>query len=267
MPLQLDDFPTRPAVAFGSLWMATEWDDRLNRIDLDTGEIVARIAIPGGLRGVGGAIPDGPAASEGGVWVLSDATGLDRTLLRIDPATNTVAQTPPAPKGADVIAYGFGSLWVSHVPLQGEPGISRVDPATGGVLADIGITGGAFMIRVAFGSVWTSGVEPEAGVGDAPVTSGGGYERLNRIDPTTNTVVAKIPYAVLASEWHSDIAEAGGSLWISAKTALLVQIDPAQNRIVARYPPSTGGGGVAADGASVWFTAWDDGRLHRLPLR
>lgn len=258
VPLQLDDFPTRPAVAFGSLWMATEWNDQLNRIDLATGEIVARITIPGGLRGVGGAIPDGPAAAEDGVWVLSDATGLDRTLLRIDPATNTVARTLPAPRGADVVGYGFGALWVSHVPLQGGPGIYRVEPATGDVLADIEITGGAFMIRVAFGSVWTSGVEPDA--------ASGGYETLNRIDPATNAVVAKIPYAAVATEWHSDIAEAGGSLWISSKTALLVQIDPAQNRIVDRFVPSTGGGGVAADATSVWFTAWDDARLHRLPI-
>lgn len=265
VPLQLDRFPTRPAVAFGSVWMATEWNDQLHRIDVDSGEIVATIAIPGGLRGLGGSIPDGPAAAEDGIWVLSDASGLERTLLRIDPATNAVAQTLPAPEGADAIGYGFGSLWVTYL-LQGEPGIYRVDPRTGEMLADIEISGGAIMIRIAFGSVWTSGVEANTAGGTGVAFSGGGIETLNRIDPTTNTVVAKIPYAAVAPDWQSNIVEAGEYLWISSKTALLVKIDPAQNRIVDRLLPSTGGGGVATDGTSVWFTAWDDAQLHRLPL-
>ncbi|MEZ5260729.1 MAG: hypothetical protein R2755_02900 [Acidimicrobiales bacterium] len=187
-------------------------------------------------------------------------------LVRIDPSTNTIAQTMPAPRGADNLGYGFGTVGVSHVPLQGDFGIYRVDPTTGAVLADIAILGGPFKIRSAFGSMWTSGVEPDPGAVAGSPNGGALFETLNRIDPATNTVVAKIPYAAVAMDWHTDFVEAAGSLWISSKTALLVRIDPTQNRVVDRYLPSTGGGGVATDGQAVWFTGWDDAQLHRLPL-
>jgi hypothetical protein len=56
-------------------------------------------------------------------------------------------------------------------------------------------------------------------------------------------------------------------LWVRSERDLVVRIDPATNKVTARYGPPSGSGSVAADAAAVWVSAHDTSSLWRLPLR
>jgi serine/threonine protein kinase len=63
------------------------------------------------IFGSGGATTHAVAVGDGAVWV---ANGGDGTLMRIDPARNTVVKTIQVGKGVDGVAVGDGYVWVSR---------------------------------------------------------------------------------------------------------------------------------------------------------
>jgi DNA-binding beta-propeller fold protein YncE len=127
------------------------------------------------------------------------------------------------PEGDDVlggIAVGAGSAWVSHP--RGEAGsIIRIDLATNEVAAEIPLQGAAWRKRIAATDdvVWVA----SSGV-------------LERIDPTTNTVVASVE---LPDRSISAITADDAAVWmvtIGDDGGILVRIDPATNEITAEIP-------------------------------
>jgi hypothetical protein len=259
--LGMVDVPNRgtaeqPAVAFGSLWVTTDEDNKLWRIDAATGVVQASIDIPGEIIGLDLVNPINLTVGDGVIWVLTrDPSSTysgggpkqEPRFVRVDPTTNSVTGSIVAPPGAHMIGYGFGSLWTIAI---GGP-LIRVDPDTGAQLASLPMNF-AFMLRTGFGSIW--------------LDDGRAHETLLRVDPSTNTIVAEIPNADGQGFWRSDVAFGGGYLWTSSAAALLVKIDPQTNKIVARYGASTAGGGVAATDTDVWFTDWSTKKLYRLRL-
>jgi streptogramin lyase len=122
---------------FGSIWaMSCDYGSpKLVRIDTATAASVAEMPMPARL----------PAA----VWLLT--SGSPRQLLAIDPGTNTVARTLPAPDGAKAVRAGLGAVWVSVV----APGqVVRFDPASGEVTATIEVGQGASFLAVGPDAVW-----------------------------------------------------------------------------------------------------------------
>jgi YVTN family beta-propeller protein len=122
--IAVDRQPSGIAVAAGSVWVASALDDTVSRIDPASNRVVATIPIPGqgsalslaaaggsvwvsGSRGLGRIDPAGNrvtpvdvccgelAAGAGGLWV---ANGMDRTVLRVDPATGRVLARIPVPR-------------------------------------------------------------------------------------------------------------------------------------------------------------------------
>ena len=69
--------------------------------------------------------PSGITTGGGAVWV---ANGLDGTVSRIDPGTNTVVQTIDVGNDPLGIAYGAGSIWVANT---GDGTITRIDAESG----------------------------------------------------------------------------------------------------------------------------------------
>jgi virginiamycin B lyase len=158
--------PSGVAVGGGAVWVAT-WGaerSRVVRIDPAGNRVVATVPIPGqgsalslaaaggsvwvsGSRGLGRIDPAGNrvtpvdvccgelAAGAGGLWV---ANGMDRTVLRVDPATGRVLAripVPPAaaPEGPFGIAAAGGAVWVTSETSKPKPGdaslLWRVDAA------------------------------------------------------------------------------------------------------------------------------------------
>jgi virginiamycin B lyase len=225
---------------FGSLWAGDCGTQKLLRIDVVTGELVATIDLPfNGLPS-----ESSVAVGEDGVWMLSPGTQPD--LVRIDPATNEVAETFPAPTGATAVRAGGGSLWITRAQA-GQ--LLRVDPATGEELAEIDVSPESTFLAYGEGGVWTMGSTGE----------------VVHVDPMTNSVVALIDTG--GDVFHGDVAVGGGYVWARISDSLFAQIDPATDTVVARYgPPSEGSGGIDADDQAVWVSDYLGQTLWRLPL-
>jgi len=225
---------------FGSLWAGDCVDNTLLRIDLASGELVATIDLP--FAGIPG--ESSVAVGDDGIWMLS--TGTQPDLVRIDPATNEVADVFPAPSGAAAVRASDGSLWITR-SSAGQ--LLRVDPATGEELAEIDVAPGSAFLACGEGGVWTLGSTGE----------------VVHVDPATNSVVATIPTGGPVE--HGDVAVGGGYVWARISESLVAQIDPTTDTVVARYgPPSEGSGGVDADDEAVWISDYLSKTLWRLPL-
>ena len=228
---------------FDSLWVGDCVNNTIVRVDAATGEIAATIALPFDELPNESSV----AAGEGGVWVLSKRTYPLPDLVHIDPATNEVAETFPAPSEATAVRAGEGSLWVSRA---GTGQLIRVDPTTGEELAEIDVAPGSNFLAVGEGGVWTLGSETG---------------EVSHVDPATDTVVATIPVDE-GSVDGGDIAVGGGYVWARVSDSLVAQIDPATDTVIARYGPPSGSGSVAADEDAVWVSAHDVTTVWRLPL-
>ena len=93
--------PRGVAVGERAVWVTSEADDSVSRIDASSGAVTT---IPVGDG------PTGIAFGEGGVWVANSAEG---TVSRIDPETNEVVETIAVGNRPVGIAAGAGSVWVT----------------------------------------------------------------------------------------------------------------------------------------------------------
>lgn len=225
---------------FGSVWaMSCDYSSpKLVRIDAATGASTAEIPMPARLPA-----ESSLGAGEGAVWLLT--SGSPRQLLAVDPGTNTVARTLPAPEGATAVRAGLGAVWVS-IAAPGQ--VVRLDPTSGQVVATISVGPSASFLAVGPDAVWV--INPS----DATVS---------RVDPVTNTVTSTIKVSSGIS--GGDIA-ATNAVWVrGTDDALAVRIDPQVNTVVDRLGPLAGSGGVAITDTSVWLTAHDVQTVWRLP--
>lgn len=111
---------------FGSLWVTDPSSQDLTRLDPETGEVQATVAVD-----YGASFQD---VSDDSVWVMNNSLG---TVLRVDPATNSVvARVTVADGGVDGgdLTVGGGSVWAR----VSDALVVRVDPATNEVTARLG---------------------------------------------------------------------------------------------------------------------------------
>jgi DNA-binding beta-propeller fold protein YncE len=227
---------------FGSIWaMSCDYSSpKLVRIDAATGASTAEIPMPARLPA-----ESSVGAGEGAVWLLT--TGSPRQLLAVDPGTNTVARTLPAPDGAKAVRAGFGAVWVS-IAAPGQ--LVRLDPASGQVVATIKVGPSASFLTIGPDAVWV--------IGPSEAT-------VSRVDPATNTVTATIKVSSSAIS-GGDVAASEDAVWVrGTKDALAVRINPQANAVVDRLGPPAGSGGITITDTSVWITAHDVQSIWRLP--
>jgi hypothetical protein len=227
---------------FGSVWaMSCDFSaPKIVRIDATTGAATAEIPIPARLPS-----ESSLGAGEGAVWLLT--SGSPRQLLAVDPATDTVARTLPAPEGANAVRAGLGSVWVS-VSSPGQ--VVRIDPASGQVTAEVDVGKGASFLAIGPDAVWV------VNASDASVS---------RIDPATNTAVSTIKVSSGRIS-GGDIVASADAVWVRVTDdALAVRIDPRSNAVVDRLGPPAGSGGIAIADTSLWIAAHDVHTVWRLP--
>jgi virginiamycin B lyase len=156
---------------FGSVWaMSCDYGSpKLVRIDAATGASTAEIPMPARLPA-----ESSVGAGEGAVWLLT--SGSPRQLLAVDPGTNTVARTLPAPEGATAVRAGLGAVWV---PVATPGQVVRIDPASGQVVATINVGPNASFLAVGPDAVWVRvkddalavRIDPQANAGCRPTRS------------------------------------------------------------------------------------------------
>ena len=208
----------------------------------DRGRFAAVIPLPGASS---------MAVADGKLWVL----GAAGTVVRIDPATNTVVGKPlRLPADAEAIAVAQGALWVARVAPGdlGTPGkdtVTRIDLATGRTVATIPVGRAPLDLVATPGAVWAT-------------NSGGGGDSLARIDPQTNRLVGR-PVRTGASP--QSLAAGGGSLWVANHDAATVtRIELASGKVVANIPVSSEPHRVAYGAGAAWVGNWHDNSVSRI---
>jgi len=98
----------------GSVWVPTDAEGKISRIDPQTNEIIAEIEVEPGTFFL--------AFGEGALWAVASEENL---LQRIDPETNTVTGSVKLGEQPGFLAAGEGYVWVQE---QGDGTVAKVDP-------------------------------------------------------------------------------------------------------------------------------------------
>jgi virginiamycin B lyase len=143
-----------------SIWIITDKNGTLDRIDPVSYAVKAHVALPAGSFN--------PLYADGLIWVTGFETN---RLIAVDPANNAIAAsilTGPHPR---FLTSSVGSVWTLN---QGDGSITRVDTSSRSAIASVeaGVPGSGGEIAFGAGAIWTT-------VFDIPLT---------RIDATDNKV-------------------------------------------------------------------------------
>jgi virginiamycin B lyase len=180
------------ATSEDSVWMVTDKNGTLNRIDPSTNGVRQRISIPPGSYN--------PVFSNGIVWI----TGVESSVLTaVDADSGKVLESVAVGLKPRFLAAGGGSIWTLN---QGDGTVSRVNERNRKVTATIrvGIPGAGGDIGYGGESVWPT-------VFGVPLT---------RVDASTNKV-----FRQWVGEGGDSLRCGFGSIWISDyKKGLLSRI-------------------------------------------
>ena len=153
------DVASHAGTAFDGEHLFQLAEDRSQKIDPKTGQVLATIPAPGG----GG--DSGLTWAEGTLWV---GQYRDRKIHQIDPQTGAVLRTIESSRFVTGVTWVDGELW--HATWEGdESEVRRVDPRTGEVLETLEMPSGAGV----------SGLESDGG--DRFFCGGGGSGKVRTI--------------------------------------------------------------------------------------
>ncbi len=182
--IRVGNGPAGIAAGFDSVWVANQLDATVSRIDLETGEVQARIPV--------GASPTGVAIAAGSVWVTNAGEG---SVTRIDPKTDQ--KTPVGVgNGPASIVGSDEAVWVANAS---DGTVSRIEPDNT-VAATVEVGAGPAAIALAGEDVWVA--SEFAGT-------------VSRIDPGSNGVAGSVDVGAGA---HA-LAAVGDQLWVATGAA------------------------------------------------
>ncbi len=127
-----------------SVWLVTDREGSLVRIDPDTGAIRQTVRIPAGSYN--------PRFSDGQIWITR-AEGAEVTV--VDAVTGTVRGTVATGPGPRFLSAGAGSIWTLN---QGDGSLTRIDARSRQVARTIalGTPGHGGDIAFGGGMIWTT---------------------------------------------------------------------------------------------------------------
>jgi streptogramin lyase len=199
----------------------------------------------------------GPAFAAGSLWVVDETKGV---LIRTDPRTGVVLKRiklaiSEAPNGQWAGTPCSGSLWVTN----GVDAVQRIDLATN-TSHVVALPGGHDTTGPGYFAVTTSA----CAAGKVWVPNGAG---LFELDPATgNAKLLPISIASFSQQGDVAIVAAGDDIYLRTSDTTVVKIDGTTEQVVARFPASGGGGGIAVADGSLWVVNAADGTVWREPL-
>jgi streptogramin lyase len=128
------------------LWVELAAHDAVARIDIETGTVVQRVSVPGGVCG-------GVALDDAHLWIASARCGSGR-LSSIDRTTGRAAQVADVRRFGNWpndVASALGSLWVT---VDSPSRLLRLDPRTGNVVGSRDLPAESWNIAVGNGALW-----------------------------------------------------------------------------------------------------------------
>jgi YVTN family beta-propeller protein len=252
--------PTRIAVGRSGVWVVSEQDKTVTRIDPKTRTALRTIPV--------GGPPIDLAVGPNDVWVLVSTHavvgGAPARIARVDPRLNVVVPAIPIGTGslgfgsvpAQSLAAADGAVWVESPSPRVR--LSRLDTATGRVATfSAGGSGVGFNSGAVGGAPEASGIA----VGEGAVWLGSALDVI-RFSVSSHSVSKRIPLGVVIP---TAIAVGMGAVWVAARpgfrccppervgTGTLTRIDPATNSVVATIPIGGNPAGVAVGEGSVWI--------------
>jgi len=212
--------PGQVAVGPTTVWVANHSDGTIMRVDQHSDLVVATITLA----------PDqiGPLdISSDAVWAVNTEKNL---VYRIDQQTNRVVATISTPASPSSVSFGAGSVWVCNRG-GGQMGLTRIDPQTNRVLAQIDVgSGQGYQCSTAVatsGAIWAMIYNTHTNRTDV----------LERIDPTTNQVVATIHLQGNASSYQFAVDTWGVWMCVDKDTifeGMLLRINPQTNQVMGQ---------------------------------
>jgi DNA-binding beta-propeller fold protein YncE len=230
-PLRLDAGPK-------AVWVTSEKDGTVTRLDPETGEVVGSPhKVEAGVAGV--------AVGGKWTWVTNPRRGL---LLRLDPFSGKVLKRIPLSGEPGPLALGGQRVWVAD---EAGKGITAVNAEAGEVAPrGRGLPPQAPGLRLAWGaeSLWTT-------VADANV--------VRRIAPTT--LATSEPIRVGGGP--AGVTVAGGYVWVaSSRAGIVSKLDPLSLQIVDRIEVGGHPGGIDGGTSAVWVADREAGAVRKIDL-
>jgi YVTN family beta-propeller protein len=228
-PLRLDAGPK-------AVWVTSEKNGTLTRLDPETGEIVGK------PRRIGEGV-SGVAVGSNWTWVTNPRRG---SLLRLDPRSGRVLREVPVLGEPGPLALGGQRVWLADL---GGKGISAVN-AEGASLYRSGLPPQAPGLRLAWGDhgLWVA-------VADAGV--------VRRVDPVS--LVAGEPIRV--GRGPAGVTVAGGFVWVAnSRSGTVSKVDPSLRAVVDSIEVGGHPGGIDAGTSAVWVADRSDDAVRKIDL-
>ena len=195
--------------AYGSVWLSNGASGVVTRLDPDTGEITAEIDVnpnPETTRYDQSLLDDGTF-----VW----ATGADQTIVKIDPATNTVLERYPIQRLIYRMQLRGEDIWITD--LDSTNSVIRVDTNTGEVTLFKNMTGWPGGLATTDDSIWMTPYQDP---------------RLLRLDPDTGDVLEEFP----VESFGMNMVVNGDALYIYGNQGRsLERFSITEGRVTARF--------------------------------
>ena len=236
-PVAIGKPPLRIAAGSEKIWVLSEPEGTLTRIDAETDEITgAPIDLGQGVAAV--------AVGGGSVWVTDSKTG---ELLRIDDESGRVTQRIPVGGHPGPLVYGGGRIWVADTD---GAGITAVNAKGGQVVRrHLGPHTAPLRLATGAGSLWVS----SATTGQVHHIGLAGFA---------------IGKSIAAGRHPAGITVADGLVWVAdARSGSVIRVDPSVQAVsgapilVGEHP-----GGIDAGPNSLWVTLAGADAVRRLEL-
>ncbi len=229
----VDGDPGQIGAGFGSVWVSDSADGTVVRIDPESGEILARIAVGEG--------PLKLQPADGKIWVRTQDA-----FVRIDPETNEVDATLSKAEIGPAANRNWaldGTMWI----CDGQQ-LHRYDPTTIEPVAVIDIDIPCEYVYATDDLVvaWTYNDDPSLRVDPATVM----------IDPATNQVLATIPLpndVVFPAVFQDRVFFAG----LDTPTAVVIDRATWTISSTPDLGRATGKGGIVSDGELIFVPTGD----------
>jgi DNA-binding beta-propeller fold protein YncE len=237
-PIAVGAPPLRVAAGKDGVWVTSERDGTVTRLDPESGDTVWRRSLPG-------ADPAGVAIGGRWLWATDPAHG---RLLRLDPDTGRLLQSIDVGGSPGPIALGGGRVWVAD---EKGAGITAVN-AEGGRVYRRGLPPQAAPLRLAVGAggLWVSSASTGA---------------VRRIDLSSLGVGEPIP----VGRGPAGVTVAGGLVWVAnSRSDTVTRVDPSIHAPLGD-PVEVGGrpGGIDSGTGLVWVASSLEGTVSRLDIK
>jgi streptogramin lyase len=236
-PIPIGGSPLRIAADDEAIWVTSQPDGTLTRLDPESGEAVGRpFQLGAGISGV--------AVGAGSVWVSDPPRG---EILRVDPRSGEVVKRIKVGGSPGAIVFGGGDVWVAD---EDGAGVSAVAARSGRVLRH-GLPPHAEPLRLAVGQggVWVS----SASTGS-----------VRRIDLGTLRTDAPIP----VGRGPAGVTVAHGLVWVAnSRSNSVTKVDPSIHTVLGD-PIEVGEqpGGIDAGNSTVWVASAAEDAVTRIDL-